>query len=174
MTLVVSVLPRVTVLAPAFAEPETAPVSPIFAMDIAAVSPVPVSLLLTVKSLKAVVAPISPVKVSVPAPDNTVKSLSPLAAPSIVLVNSIAPSLVALSALTVTSPLTITGPVNVMLGLAAPSAVLIFEALSVIPSGAVISTVKISFADGLPISPIITFSVVVAPEPVVIVTVSLL
>ena len=171
MTLVLSVLPIVTVLAPAFAEP---PVSPIFPIDIAAVSPVPVSLLLTVKSLKAVVTPIFPVKVSVPAPLNTVKSLFPLAAPSIVLLNSIAPSLVVLSELTVTSPLTITGPVNVMLGLAAPSAVLIFDALSVIPSGAVIDTEKISSAAGLPISPIVTVSVVVAPEPVVIVTVSLL
>ena len=139
MTLVVSELPIVTVLAPAFNEPPVA--SPISAILIDAVSPVPVSVALILKLFKATSLPIRPLKVGVPLPLNTVKLLVPLAAPSIVLLKPMVPSLVVLSELTVTSPLISTGPVNEIFGSAA-SAVSIFP-WSVILSPAVIDTESI-------------------------------
>ena len=111
----------------------------------AAVAPLllSVSVALIDKLFKAVPSPITPLKVGTPEPLNTVKLSSPPPSPSIVLLNPIVPSLFSLSELTSTVPLIVTAPVNEILGLVS-SAVLIFEALRVIPSAPVIDTLRIS------------------------------
>ena len=131
---------------------------------------VPASVLIFKVSKEAVV-PIAPVKVSAPVP-LWIDKLSVPPAPSIVEVNDTSPSLVVSFAVTTTVPDIVTGPVKVISEFAA-SAVSIVVPVKVIPSAAVIATLRISSA--FPISPVIfTVSVVPPVVPALILTVSLL